>query len=285
MNLSLVVGVILIMVSANTHGRFNPWEHAKLPFEGSPAAIGEYANGCLSGGQALPLSGVGFQVIRPQRQRYYGHPYLVSFVQQFAQDMQKKGVEQILVGDMSMPRGGQFDYGHSSHQTGLDVDIWLRLTAQPLTAKELKSPRALTVVDSQEFALDTAAWQPQHKEMIKTAAQDPRVARIFVNGAIKQQLCNERNDGDTWLHKVRPWWGHSAHMHVRLTCPEASSDCKPQQPIKPGDGCEDIEWWKQQFYIAKSAPKKAVDNNQPAKPKPLKVKPQQCQPLTLAAPQ
>ncbi|MCL1065800.1 penicillin-insensitive murein endopeptidase [Shewanella olleyana] len=284
MNLSLVAGVILIVASTITQARFNPWEHAKSPFEGAAAAIGEYANGCLSGAQALPLTGKGFQVIRPQRDRYYGHPNLVNFVQQYAEQLQSEGIEQILVGDMSMPRGGQFDYGHNSHQIGLDVDIWLKLTEKPLSKAELKSPRALTVVDNQEFAIDTAAWSPQHKLMIKVAAQDPQVARIFVNGAIKQQLCNERSEDDTWLQKVRPWWGHSAHMHVRLACPEDNSDCRPQQAIKPGHGCEDIAWWKQQFYTAKSAPKKAVDKNKKVQPKPLKKKPQQCEPLTVAAP-
>ncbi|KPZ73418.1 Penicillin-insensitive murein endopeptidase precursor [Shewanella sp. P1-14-1] len=282
---SVVIILMLLMASLNVQARFNPWEHTKTPFEGPAAAIGEYANGCLSGAEALPLSGKGFQVIRPQRDRYYGHPNLVNFVQQYAVQLQGEGIEQILVGDMSMPRGGQFDYGHSSHQIGLDVDIWLRLTEKPLSKAELKSPRALTVVDNQEFAIDTAAWNPQHKLMIKVAAQDPQVARIFVNGAIKQQLCNERTQADdAWLNKVRPWWGHSAHMHVRLNCPKDNPDCKAQKPINPGHGCEDIAWWKQQFYTAKSAPKKELDKPSPRKPKPLQVKPQQCEPLTWAAP-
>ena len=281
---SVFIIMILLMFSSSIQARFNPWEHAKSPFNGPSKSIGEYANGCLSGAEALPLSGDGFQVIRPQRDRYYGHPNLVNFVQQYAKQLQSEGIAQILVGDMSMPRGGQFDYGHSSHQIGLDVDIWLKLTDKPLTAKELKSPTAVTVIDFNEFAINRTAWNPQHKTMIMTAAKNPNVERIFVNGAIKQQLCKERTESDTWLNKVRPWWGHSAHMHVRLACPEEDIDCKPQQAIKAGDGCEDIDWWKQQFYIAKSAPKKPLDKNKKRQPKPLKKKPLQCEPLTLAAP-
>ncbi len=33
----------------------------------------------------------------------------------------------VLIGDMGMPAGGRFNGGHASHQTGLDVDIFLQL--------------------------------------------------------------------------------------------------------------------------------------------------------------
>ncbi|MFA0071788.1 penicillin-insensitive murein endopeptidase, partial [Vibrio breoganii] len=50
-----------------------PWEKEKSPTRNSTSSIGSYANGCLDGGQALPIDGQGYQVIRPQRERYYGH--------------------------------------------------------------------------------------------------------------------------------------------------------------------------------------------------------------------
>ena len=43
------------------------------------------------------------------------------------------------VGDMSQPRGGPMVTGHSSHQIGLDVDIWL--TPMPTARSRRKSER------------------------------------------------------------------------------------------------------------------------------------------------
>ena len=37
--------------------------------------------------------------------------------------------------------------------------------------------------------------------------------------------------------KVRPWFGHRAHMHVRLRCPAGSLECQEQDTPPPGDGC------------------------------------------------
>ncbi len=67
--------------------------------------------------------------------------------------------------------------------------------------------------------------------MIKLAAQDNDVTRIFVNPAIKQQLCLDAGTDRDWLRKVRPWFQHRAHMHVRLRCPADSLECE-DQPLR-----------------------------------------------------
>src|SRR6187401_2171154 len=41
------------------------------------------------------------------------------------------------------------------------------------------------------------------------------------------------------MSKVRPWYGHADHIHVRLKCPTDSPDCRPQPPVPAGDHCED----------------------------------------------
>jgi murein endopeptidase len=38
-----------------------------------------------------------------------------------------------------------------------------------------------------------------------------------------------------WLTKVRPWWGHYYHFHVRIACPPESGDCRAQPPVPRGD--------------------------------------------------
>jgi penicillin-insensitive murein endopeptidase len=47
-----------------------------------------------------------------------------------------------------------------------------------------------------------------------------------------------------WLRKLRPWWGHDEHFHVRLSCPGDSPDCERQKSMPEGDGCgEELESW------------------------------------------
>src|SRR6202011_5671402 len=44
-------------------------------------AIGFYANGCLAGGAALPIDGKTWQVMRLSRNRNWGHPELIAFLE------------------------------------------------------------------------------------------------------------------------------------------------------------------------------------------------------------
>ena len=46
------------------------------------------------------------------------------------------------------------------------------------------------------------------------------------------------------MAKIRPWWGHNYHFHVRLLCPSGSPQCREQAPPPPGDGCgKQLDWW------------------------------------------
>ena len=93
-------------------------------------AIGSPSRGCLAGGEALPLDGPGWQVMRPSRHRYFGHSQLIAFIESLASDVNRMGGS-ILVGDMALPRGGPMPTGHRSHQIGLDVDIWFEPAPPP----------------------------------------------------------------------------------------------------------------------------------------------------------
>ena len=97
----------------------------KLPSLGKAMAIGYYPRGCLQGGVELPITGQTWQVMRVSRNRNWGHPELVQFLERFAPLAAKAtGWRGILVGDMAQPRGGPLPFGHKSHQIGLDVDVW-----------------------------------------------------------------------------------------------------------------------------------------------------------------
>ena len=77
-------------------------------------------------------------------------------------------------------------------------------------------------------------------KLIKRAASYPQVARIFVHPAIKKALCEmaDQVGKDTaWLGKVRPWWNHHYHFHVRLSCPPGIDGCENQKEVSGDNGC------------------------------------------------
>jgi penicillin-insensitive murein endopeptidase len=80
-------------------------------------------------------------------------------------------------------------------------------------------------------------------DFLMIASADERVERVFVNPVIKKAAC-EAYKGEPWLGKLRPWWGHDDHCHVRLACPTGGSHCKPQEAAPAGDGCDaSLEQW------------------------------------------
>jgi penicillin-insensitive murein endopeptidase len=208
------------------------------PLAGPARSIGAYNGGCLEGGVALPLAGPAWQVMRVSRDRYWGNPNLVAFVERLAEKAKKVGWNGLLIGDMSQPRGGPMLNGHSSHQIGLDVDIWFTpMPAHELSREEREFEMALKMVAENRRDVDSATWTHERTELVRTAAQDPAVTRIFVNPAIKKAMCREAASDRSWLSKVRPWWGHDEHFHVRIACPPDSPLCKEQPETGSSDGC------------------------------------------------
>lgn len=169
--------------------------------------------------------------------------------------------------------------GHTSHQIGLDADIWLtEMPKRRLSSQEREEISAVSMLkgpmDTKDAdrSVDPAKWSDARARLIKQAASDPRVARIFVSPAIKKALCAYEKDADrSWLRTVRPWWGHHYHFHVRLACPRGDKSCKAQKPPPPGDGCgKELTWW---LSDEPWVPKKPKNPNE--KPKVIKKKPMQ----------
>jgi penicillin-insensitive murein endopeptidase len=201
-------------------------------------SIGFYTKGCLAGAVALPINGETWQVMRVSRNRNWGHPNLVQFIEQLSERAARSGWPGLLLGDMSQPRGGPTLSGHASHQIGLDADIWLTPMPQhELMREEREEMMATVVVAKDRKDVDPKLWTPAHVALIKTAAEEPQVNRIFVNTAIKKALCRDAGNDRAWLRKVQPWLGHDWHFHVRLNCPPDSPECEAQSPRDAGDGC------------------------------------------------
>jgi penicillin-insensitive murein endopeptidase len=234
-------------------------------------SIGFYAKGCLAGAVAMPINGKTWQVMRLSRNRNWGHPDLVAYLEQLSQRAPKLGWRGLLVGDISQARGGPMLTGHASHQVGLDADIWLTpMPARELTRLEREEMSATMVVAKSRKDVDPQIWTPAHAAIIKAAAEDPKVERIFVNAAIKKALCRSTDTDRTWLRKVRPMWGHDYHFHIRMSCPAGSTDCRAQDAVPPGDGCgKELDWWFRDAIIKpQTAPPKPKPVDPEAKPTP-----------------
>jgi penicillin-insensitive murein endopeptidase len=217
----------------------------ELPSIGKAAAIGYYPKGCLQGGVELPPTGATWQVMRISRNRNWGHPELIKFLERFAPLAAKAtGWHGVLVGDMAQPRGGPLPFGHSSHQIGLDVDVWFMPMPERLLSKEERdSMPFLNLVADDWKHINKDVWTPAHAAFIKTAAEQPEVERVLVNAAIKKELCTmQGNKHPSWMDKVRPWYGHHDHIHVRLKCPADSPTCRKQDPPREEAGCADKDF-------------------------------------------
>ena len=241
----------------------------RLPAAAKPAAHGFYSKGCFAGGMAIAADGPNWQSMRLSRNRRWGHPEMIALLERFSREAAQDGWPGLLIGDVSQPRGGPMLSGHASHQLGLDADVWLTpMPDRRLSREEREKMSASMMVRKDRLDIDPQNWTPSHLHVIRAAAEDPKVERVLVNAAIKKALCREAGTDRTWLAKVRPYWGHDYHMHIRISCPAGSPDCKAQDPVPAGDGCGDeLDYWFRPAIISPPPPKE--------KPKP---KP----PLTMA---
>jgi penicillin-insensitive murein DD-endopeptidase len=241
----------------------------KSPANISSRAIGSYARGCLAGATPLEATSPAWQVMRPSRNRNWGHPDLIALVERLARESKENdGWPGLLVGDIAQPRGGPMLSGHASHQIGLDADIWLTpMPDRVLTAAERESMSA-TVMTRSRTQINPNVWTEKQGKLIKRAASYPQVARIFVHPPIKAELCKWATGDRSWLAKVRPYFGHNYHFHIRMKCPEGFAGCKNQWTPNPkdGTGCsEELAYWMSDLPWK---PKKRDPKASPPKPEP-----------------
>jgi penicillin-insensitive murein endopeptidase len=213
------------------------------PSPHDPYSVGQPSRGCLAGGRQLPESGPTWQAMRLSRNHHWGNPVMIDFIQDLSRTATDAGWKGLYVGDIAQARGGPVK-GHASHQTGLDVDIWFTpATRLDLTRSDREKLGAISVRAADQRHVN-GNWTPSHAYILEAAARDPRVNRIFVTAPVKLALCADAGRGDAaWLRKIRPWWGHDDHFHVRLDCPRGAVGCVDQDPVPAGDGCQDAVWW------------------------------------------
>ena len=251
------------------------WTLKKTASQDQAQSLGSYAYGCLQGASQLPEKGEGYQSIRRYRNRYYAHPITIKLIEKFGRMSKKAGLLPMELGDLSQPRGGRMSYGHKSHQTGLDVDVWFggdsnyNKTILPKRMKKLEKKAKKKGWSKKKFArarfdvehpslikgarevIDEKVWSQRHENLLELAAKNSEVARIFIHFRIKEKMCAlyqarseaKRIPEPLWLRKLRPWYGHHQHFHIRLHCPKDSPYCENQGPLPKGLGCEGLEWF------------------------------------------
>lgn len=229
-----------------------------------PQAIGSYAKGCGAGMVQLPETGPTWQAMRLSRGRNWGQPELVQFLIELSAAARQVGWPGLYIGDMSQPRGGPMTSGHDSHQIGLDADIWMLPPARLDLSRAARESLSSISVRTEDQRRVNGNWTRAHHLLLRAAASDPRVDRIFVAAAVKIEMCRTARPSDRkWLQKIRPLYGHNTHFHVRLKCPAGSRRCETQAPTvaelsKGGDGCDEtLTWWVTTYLDElKNPPKK-----------------------------
>ena len=236
-------------------------------------AVGFYAKGCLAGAKALTVDGPGWQVMRLSRNRNWGHPKLISLVERLARETTEANEwPGLLVGDISQPRGGPMISGHTSHQIGLDADVWLTpMPDRTLTKREREDMSAVSMLAADRVSVNRKVWGEGQEKLIKRAASYPEVERVLVHPALKKALCESPGADPSWLRKVRPVFGHFYHFHIRMSCPANSTSCQSQHPVGEDDGCgKELETWLKRVAPKPPAPPTEA-KKPPAKPAPPRL--------------
>ena len=181
----------------------SPRPRARIAWRRSRAVGLPYA-GRLVRGVRLPASGPHFVtwdgVLRrsPNRAwRRYGTDRLLRMVLRGARSYANAhpGAPRLVVGDLSRPHGGDFGVrfgglGHSTHQNGLDADVYL-----PRRDRRERAPRRVSQVD-----------RKRAQELVDR----------FVRAGAAVVLVGPHTGLKGPAGVVKPWPKHDDHLHVRV---------------------------------------------------------------------
>ena len=238
-------------VAAGGAGFVPPGPPPSTPAPGVLRIIGgPPTGGCIAGAVRLPERGTGFVTIRQDRSDVWGAPQTIERIALLGRQAAAAGLPELLIGDISHPRGGPMGGGHVSHQRGLEVDIGLdmRPRAPLTTAGERRGVELTSLVRLDRRGIEPSRWNPGVVTLLRLAATLPEVDRVLVNPAIKKQLCEEVTGDRAWLRLIRPWYAHAAHMHITFRCPPGQAECTQASPPPAGDGCDvTLQWWFDQL--------------------------------------
>src|SRR5437763_15703755 len=123
--------------------------------------------------------------MRPARNRSWGAPVLIDFLERLAATLpDAAGWPGLLVGDIAQPRGGPLLTGHASHQLGIEADIWLTpMPDRRLSPAERDEISATNDVVAHGLDIDPRVWRPEHRNLLQSVARRPGLAPLLVTAA------------------------------------------------------------------------------------------------------
>jgi penicillin-insensitive murein endopeptidase len=249
----LVVLLGAVLLGATLAGAAAPSSPAPGPLRiiGGPPT-----GGCIAGAERLPERGAGYMTVRMDRSDVWAAPQTIRQIHLLARRAADAGLPNLLIGDISHPRGGPMAGGHVSHQRGLEVDIALDMRPRPhLTDAQRQAFELVSLVRPDRRGVEPAVWNDGVVTLLQLAAGLPEVDRVLVNPAIKRQLCQQVTGERTWLRLIRPWYAHAAHMHVTFRCPVGQAECVNIPSPPSGDGCDaSLQWWFDQLDAPPAKP-------------------------------
>lgn len=254
--------ILIISLSSNLYS-YNRYSETE--------SIGRYHAGCMKNSKELPAGGFGYQVIRTKRKRNYGNQLMIEYIRDLSRKFNKIYNSNLLIADISKKQGGPIPYDHSSHQIGLDADILLFHKFQHekiYSRNEIQELEPVSVLDDSKKSIDFSKWSHLNGELLKTAAKDSDVNKIFINPVIKKHLCSVYPN-QPWLKKLRPWWGHDGHFHVRLRCPDNNHKCVDQSEPRKIECGKQLEKW-----LTEEGRAQIIKENRSSRKQALKLPPE-----------
>ena len=247
------------------------------PAPGPTRIVGGPTVGCIAGAVELPEQGPGYRTVHASVSSFWGAPGTIATMQRLGREAQSAGIGDLYVEEISRPRGGPIQGVHAAHQLGLDIDVGLDTRRKPeLSPAQRETVDLPTLVRPDRHGVLEDRWSDATATLLRLAAQLPETDRVLVNPAIKQKLCQSVAGDRSWLRRIRPWYGHAAHMHIHLRCPAGQPECIAQPEPPAGDGCDTtLAWWFEQLDAPQAA--------KPAKPAPPPPMPAACRAILAAA--
>ena len=170
---------------------------------------------------------------------------------------------------MAQARGGPMLTGHTSHQLGLDADIWLTpMPDRELTRQEREEMSATDMVRRRQarhrsVGLDAGACRAHPRR-----GAEPAIERILVNPAIKKALCREADRRPRLVAQGASVVGAQLSHASAHRLPGRQSGMQAAGSDAGTEGCgADLDYWFRDAILNPPPPK------EPPKPKP---------PLTMA---
>lgn len=209
--------------------------------------IGGTSNGVLVGAIEMDSKGVGYEFYH-KRDRRFGSKELTKIVQNVAQKVDENHPGTVLnVGDLSGEGGGKIT-GHSSHRTGLDVDLafFVKNPAKSNTREfllALHDPNGVAIHDNQVGMFDMEKNWTVVEALLTDA--EVQVQWIFVSKGLKARLLSyglhRQKDlavlekAAHVLHQPGDSAIHNDHFHVRIYCPslDEAPNCAQRKPLWP----------------------------------------------------